>query len=309
MTKLKYIIWNPFLGRATFANGGWVAMYTLFENMKNLGEEIYLAFEVEQHLPGLRDYEEGDFFSLGGFPNLENFRQLDLNECVTIYPEAAFSLRMDGAIGNPTNSKYVVRWLLHYPDYHLGHGSETWGEKDLLFAFSGWQDFESKKRKFNTQGILTCLHTDLETFKDYNKKREGSCYIRRKNLNRNFNKDLVPKNSVCVEEILNSGNEKDIANCLNSYEYFYSYDENTYFSVLAALCGCVSVVVANNEDQKSWYENKPSYYRDAVAYGDKNINHVKKNMHLIKAGVMTSEKQNLKTVENFIKITQEHFCK
>jgi len=290
MPNLKYIIYNePLLaaGNKIFSCGGGIALYSLFNDLKKIGEKTYLSHRTEQFVPGLEPFIEEDFF---------NENETPLEDCVTIYPEITS--------GNPTNSKHVVRWLLHYPDYHFAHVSETWREKDLLFAFSRWQDLESKKRKFNTQGILTCLHTNLETFRDYNEKRAGSCYIRRKNLNRNFNINLVPQNSVCVEEILNSGNERDIANCLNSYEYFYSYDENTYFSILAALCGCISVVVTDNENQKSWYENRP-YFKDAVAYGDENIDHVKKNMHLIKTGIITSKKQNLKTVENFISLTKE----
>ena len=181
MTKLKYIIWNPWpiTYPTIFECGGCVNLCVLFENFKNLNEEVYLAHKTEQFIPGLQHYEEEDFFSLAEFPNLENSYQLNLNECVTIYPEVTS--------GNPMGSKHVVRWLLHYPDYHLGHGSETWQKEDLLFAYGDWQRKKSEEMGYKVNGNLTPpLHISYDIFKDRSEPRKGTCYTIRKTTSHSY---------------------------------------------------------------------------------------------------------------------------
>ena len=288
MSNLKYIIHNESIlyhGSDIFSCGGCVALYFLFENLKSLGEEVFLSHRVDQHLSGLKTYEESDFLS----------PEVDLSECITIYPEII--------AGNPVNSKYAVRWLLHTPNNYAPTNPSTWGEEDLLFAYAPWTAKESEQEGYKVQDeILQSLFIDYNIFKDLNNPRQGTCHIVKKGGI--GERDDLPLGSDDIEYMTKS--PELLAEAFNKYENFYCYDTRTFLPWLAALCGCNSIIACRPESRKEFFENLLGFDY-GIAYGIDDLDRAKKTRWKLRHHLIEKESVNLSTVKNFIKLTKEKY--
>ena len=292
MSNLKYIIYNePLLavGNKIFSCGGCIALYSLFNDLKKIGEKVYLSHPAEQFILGLEPFVVEDFFNKDETP---------LEDCVTIYPEITS--------GNPMNSKHVVRWLLHYPDYQLGRGSETWREDDLLFAYAPWIIKETKERGHKVEGqILKTLHINYDIFKDRKEPRKGTCYTVRKGGE--GERDQLPLGAVDISNTIEEGDPYSIAGIFNQYENFYSYDGRTTLSSLAALCGCNSVIACRSEPKEAFFAGQLDFWKYGIAYGANDIDHARTTRHLLKDALEKEKESCLSSVKNFIIHTKENF--
>lgn len=168
------------------------------------------------------------------------------DDTVVIYPDVMY--------GNPLRAKKVVRWFL----YHNRFDDSAYDKSDLFVCyrevFNDW--------RLNPNGIT--LHTpyfDLDKYKQYNfGERKGNCYIVRKGSNRT---DLPKKfDGIVIDNLL----EEEKVKVFNECEYCISYDTQTAYSSIAALCGCISVIVPEEGKRKSDYRsvNEVGY---GVAWG------------------------------------------
>lgn len=167
---------------------------------------------------------------------------------VVVYPQHIY--------GNFLKAKKVVRWLLYYYSFDT---YDAFGENDLIFAF---RDVFNDIKLNPTGRMLKISAFDFELYRQTNfGKRSGNCYIIRKGIDR---KDLPQKfDGVIVDNL----SEPEIVKVFNKCKYCYSYDTQTAYSVIAAICGCISIVVTEegksrddylNEDDRGW----------GVAYGE-----------------------------------------
>ena len=70
--------------------------------------------------------------------------------------------------------------------------------------------------------------------------REGTCFtIRKSQLHKN---GINIIHSPCAFEITYEHNQDNLIEFFNQYKFFISYDPLTFISVIAALCGCISIV-------------------------------------------------------------------
>ena len=128
--------------------------------------------------------------------------------------------------------------------------------------------------------------------KNYNKQqRSGSCYTIRKG--HNIHKVAIEIIHPPPPNSFNISKESELLDCVNifnTYEYFYSYDPITFYSVIAAMCGCVSVVVKIHGLSKEDWLNKLApieYLKETgeplygVAYGVEEIEFAKNTLHLV----------------------------
>ena len=307
MSRKKYIIWNePGLNSDTiFACGGCVALRTLFQNLKDLGEDVRLAFKEEQKVLGLKPYKDEDFFSLEEMAIITNSHNLSLEECIAIYPEVTK--------GNPLECKKVVRWLLHVPDNQRKGVSEYYEKNDILFSFEDWVTDATVEKGFKVEKeLLRTLHVDFDIFKDEKEYRHGACHIFKKS--QMTDNELIQyrdtlRGSLDVGPY--TGDPKVLAKVFNIFDTFYCFDDKSYLSVLAALCGCDSVVISPNESKtttEQYYESRQNFWRYGVGYSD-NIQmsklYSRANKHLMKSKLIEEQEACLSTVKNFIKFTQE----
>jgi hypothetical protein len=167
-------------------------------------------------------------------PHYNNYFNNDFNisESIVIYCE--------GTVNNPLKTNYCIRWLLspmglNVPkNYYI-----NWNYNDLVYYFNYEKRFDNNIELFNRIKLLPLLIID-PIFINYNKIRNNkSCFTFRKS---HIHKNIInihPNNSY---EITRNFTHLELTNVFNEYSYFYSYDPLTLLNILAALCGCISVI-------------------------------------------------------------------
>tara|TARA_R110000822_G_scaffold45541_7_gene121771 strand:+ start:632 stop:1468 length:837 start_codon:yes stop_codon:yes gene_type:complete len=173
---------------------------------------------------------------------------------IVIYPEIV--------LGNPLNSKYVIRYIMNVGHITLNRKS-TWGADDFWVYFSE-RFYDGLKEK----NILHIIDSKMTYYKDYNVERSiESCHTFRKNEQARNDKSLHIHPSQSIEIGFNKTDE-ELINIFNHCKKFYSYDTETYLNILAALCGCESIIVPNDNFTKEDIKNKIPVCKYGIKYGD-----------------------------------------
>jgi hypothetical protein len=111
-------------------------------------------------------------------------------------------------------------------------------------------------------------------------------------------------------ELSANGELLDYVNVFNIYEYFYSYDPCTFYSVIAAMCGCISVVVkVEGLSKEDWlnilapieYLKETGEQLYGIAYGEEEIEFAKNTIHLVeKQWININKYFRKKYVDSFV---------
>ena len=215
------------------------------------------------------------------------------NKTIVIYPEDMY--------GNPLGAKHVVRWLL----YHYKHENEpgAYGKDDMFVCYRNI--FNSSN--LNPKGItLHVAYFDNLLYRQYNfGPRSGKCYILRKGRSR---KDLPEHFDGPVYD--NDMTQEELVKMFNEHEYCYSYDTQSFYSTIAMVCGCKSIVVMEPGKTVEDYlgENERRHY--GIAYGDtpEQLEYAAKTKEL-RLKMLDYRPKNEANVKAFIPVLEEKFGK
>jgi hypothetical protein len=206
------------------------------------------------------------------------------NDTVVIYCE--------GTIGNPLNAKYAVRWMLS----ELGQNVpkewvDTWGKHELVYYFNSETKFtQYPEKNGNIYKLLSLLYIN-PSIKKYNYKiRDNYCYTIRKGFGIHKNITYIHPNNTF--EITRQHTQDECIQFFNKYKYFISYDSLTFLSIIAALCGCISILYKKEGmTKKEWIETTAAAeyikYKKldnlyGIAYGLEDIKYAEDTLHLVK---------------------------
>lgn len=169
---------------------------------------------------------------------------------IVIYPETLY--------GNPLMAKNVVRWLLYFNRFKEEKGA--FGKNDMVICYR--EIFNDTS--LNPLGLkLQINYFDNQLYRQYNfSSRSGKCYILRKgkyrtDLPKSFDGPVFDDNMT----------QEDLVKMLNEHEYCYSYDTQSFYSSIASICGCKSIVVLEPGKKAEDYLGKEEKHY-GVAYGD-----------------------------------------
>lgn len=176
----------------------------------------------------------------------------DVGTAITVYPESV--------IGNPLGAKNVVRWLLNKPGTFT-KGVTRYGADELFFFFQAAFNDPAFNSDLSNQLMLQWvnpIYRDLVLG-----PRAGACHLMRKGAGRPTIHDpgSIPIDSLSHEEK---------ARVFNQTERFYCYDLYTFYTIYAALCGCVPIVVPDPMIPKEDWIREPRD-RYGVAYGEDDV--------------------------------------
>lgn len=215
------------------------------------------------------------------FKNIEI--STNLNEEYNI--ENTLTIYGEGVEYNPLNSKYIVRWILGpvgincKKDIYL-----TWGKNDLIYHFNNDVNMNNKL----VHKLLSYIHIN-PLLTNNNLNRSGTCYAIRKG--NKYNTTLIaihPNDSFCIHDLTS---QSDLIDIFNSNTLFISYDPLTFLNIMAAMCGCISIVYKSDRlTKEEWYKttaiyrylkdkNEPLY---GIAYGPEEIDFAISTLHLVK---------------------------
>lgn len=212
------------------------------------------------------------------------------DDTIVVYPEVTH--------GNFLHAKNVVRWFLYHNRYK--DKPEAYEENDLFVCYREvFNDYDLNPNKLT-------VHTpyfDLDTYRQYNfGERHGTCYIVRKGKDR---PDLPEEfDGVVIDQLP----EKEKVRLFNECEYCVSYDTQTAYSGIAALCGCISVVIPEPGKTRSDYKG-PEDSSDGVAWGfsEEEISHAQQTRHKIYTQYLELNEDSRRSAEEFVKICKDYF--
>ena len=167
-----------------------------------------------------------------------------------------------------------MRWLLYYNRYD----DTAFGKNDLVIAY---------REQFNDVSLNPLCPT-----------------LRLSNLNR---KDLPAEYDGIVIDNLT---EREKVEVFNQCEWCYSYDMQTFYTNIAAFCGCKVICVPEKGKSRADYlkSEDPGY---GVAYGDseKELEWAEATRCKIQERLNGIEETNKKNVAYFIDLCYNYFYK
>lgn len=209
---------------------------------------------------------------------------------IVIYPEACY--------GNLLKANNIVRWLLYYNRFP--NDKNAYGKNELFMCYR--KIFNDEKLNPDCK-ILKLNNFDYDLYKQVNfDERSGKCYMIRKGKNRS---DLP---LTFDGPILDSLPENKIVESFNKYKYCYFYDTQTFYSSIAAICGCIPILICEaNKSRKDYLsEGEPGYGK---AYGEteEEINFAINTRDKLIERINGFKENNDINVENFIKECEKYF--
>jgi hypothetical protein len=254
--------------------GGAIVLHKLCHILNNLGYDASLYSTIK--LNGQLDY-----FVLNENFNTKLATNIDSQNDIVIYPEIESF--------NPLGCNNVVRYILN--TYHLpSKGSNvmsTWDEKDYWLYFHNLFYDNIKEPNF-----LHIIDTKLDLFKDYGLERKiDACFTFRKKTNEKNTLNIIhPQDAI---EIPYNIPDKELANIFNICKRFYSYDTETYLNVLAAQCGCESVIVPYKDVTKESIINNQPSFKYGLAYGLDDLEYANSTRHLLREYLNNLENEQI----------------
>ena len=186
----------------------------------------------------------------------------------------------------------VCRWVLH----HLN--------KDLI------RHVEKTDKIYNFGDFVTCGLTEygkLTTF-DYhdglfsneNRERNGKvCYILNKKTPKNYKKILKVLNAHPIGNWKQMGSFNYLKEKFNEYEYFVTFDDKSFYTLGAAMCGCKSIILNLNETPEDYRTNNP-IQKYGVACGIEDIAWAEETIDKVQEYVNQLIVEDGKTIDQFI---------
>lgn len=213
-------------------------------------------------------------------------------DTIVVYPDIFW--------GNILNATKVVRWLLYFNRFP--GDTQAYGKKDLFFCYRKIFNDE----QLNPEERTVCLQNfDFDVYKRTNfEDRTGCCYIIRKGNKRT---DL-PK--TLDGPIIDSLSERKKVEAFNKYKFCYFYDTQTFYTVVAAVCGCIPIVVLEPGKSKADYLSEGEQPA-GVAYGEnaEEIQYAIKTREKCIEQLQNFSQWNKMATEFFVKTCEEYFGK
>ena len=291
-----------YFGKPVEGSGGLTTFFLFFNLLKKMNYRVKycpllknisnLGFTTELNNKDINTITQNEIYKY--FNNtiilkedIVTIKSLKSKNNVVIYSE--------DIIGNPTQQKFVIRWLLFFPipksvkNYNFLE-EEIWFYSNYIFNL-----YDNLCKNLNlpnylnnhiqNPNILRVLNFNKYINYDKNNKnkfkRDGIAYVDRKFyppysfiLNNDIKKIKIEKEINMRIEMKSNYLMKWGEECNKNFNLFFkkekfiSYDRFTFLNIIASLSGCLSIVKPiENLDAETW-RNADPFYKYGVAYGD-----------------------------------------
>jgi hypothetical protein len=212
---------------------------------------------------------------------------------------------------NPLNARNIARWILFFPGFF--GGDANYSEKEFIFTYL-------KEYVLNTiyencleiklSGVMDDKFYDLRLPRNRNgiliKKGSENLAERKSLFFDPFIGDLEEFDS--VDEVLKETSTPEEFNVrLNQYKYFVSFDNYSHHNILAALAGCVSVVIPNTQGSTTTFPVGGTTFKDFVFYGFDQVKGISPNIEKLREIRRNNELQNRKLAIELLASIRNYF--
>lgn len=273
------------------SDGGTVAQYNLANVLDSLGQNVRICSNSGIPNNIFNKYYNNDF-------------PID-DDAVVIYCE--------GTTGNPLNAKNVVRWMLSELGKNVPYDFvNTWGKNELVYYFNSETKFTANSELMgNVYKLLTSIYINPNIVSFNLNERHESCHAFRK-MNWHIN-GVTYIHSADSFDVNRHFNQAQCIEIFNNFKYFISYDPCTFLTIMAPMCGCISIVYPmHGLNKQEWLQTTAaSEYLNfnkldnlyGIAYGNdqSEIQYAYSTLHLVKTQWDDILKFNIeKTIVPFI---------
>jgi hypothetical protein len=215
----------------------------------------------------------------------------DNENTIFILPAGAGEHTFKNNIPNFINkSGNIVRHLVNYQ-------VTPYPEDNKLYTLSKYFDVLPNQK---LDGYMPILNIDFDIFKNYNLPRSGRCYLIKGEeyisgqplYHNNFDTNLDNYWSYGENKM------KYLAEMFNKHEIFFTYNTQTFIANLAALCGCISVVLPHPKTSREKIHKFPQN-KYGVAYGFEDIQHSIDTLPLVKENLESLLQNHKKHLKQF----------
>jgi hypothetical protein len=310
--KINFLIaiHTPFSHALT---GGIVAMHKLAYELADRGHNVYTFCEPEyphkniRVIPSTIKRQEGFVEWYDWEPFFYN-----LSNTVSIYPQIAR--------GNPFNTQHVVRWVLYDTEPDI---ENAYGPNDVYFNYGNFKTFKDVEYR-----PLTVFNYNFDKLYQTNYgKRKGFCHIIHKHTPPDGLEVFQNINSIDLTNWKTKGAYDYLREQLNQYEYFLTYDQKSFYTLAAGLCGTKSIILnpgqqyefaGNALTMDEEYDNilTPTEYRlknpiqmFGTAYGWEDIQWANNTIGMVRDHLMELDKIDKKTIDGFVRYWENKILK
>lgn len=301
--KLNFII-GVFTSTNDEITGGVIVLHKLAKMLADRGHSVYVFCEPKYPHPNIKIINSSQI-SQDGFAvsyTWENF-SYPYHTTISIYPQTTW--------GNWFNTQHVTRWILYDTQKDI---ENMYGENDEYFNFGTFKTFRDVDYR-----PLTVFDFNFDKLYNLNiKNRKSFCHIIHKHTPENGEKIFDLLGSENLTNWKKNGGYDYLREKLNEYEYFLTYDQKTFYTLAAGLCGTKSIILnpgptheflpnANSESKNYNRKILPIEYRVnnnfqmfGVAYGWDDLFWAEKTIDIVPDYLRDYEKMSEVMVDNFI---------
>lgn len=229
--------------------------------------------------------------------NYEVLKNLNLNEWILIKTENDFRLSDFGF-------NKVVRLLLYTPK------NDSIYDKDELIVQYG-KSFTINTTYYDCLSIKPIV-INLDFWKNLQCERSNKPLILMKKGKIKKETDLVE--GIKLDSIIHSKNTRqaldfELLKYFNTHKTFITYDNETFYSVQAALCGAVSIVIPDGRLTEDEWRNSNPIRKWGIAYGntEEQIEFAIKTNIKLHETLVNKVENSKKEIEIFKKTVSERF--
>jgi hypothetical protein len=220
-------------------------------------------------------------------------REIDYDNENTIFilPAGAGEHTFERDIPNFINrSENVVRHLVNYQ-------VKLYPKENKLYTLSKYFDVLPDQK---LDGYMPMLNIDFDIFKNYNLPRSGRCYLIKGEEYISGQPLYHNSSDTNLDNYWSYGENKMeyLAEMFNKHEIFFTYNTQTFIANLAALCGCISVVLPHPKTSREKIHKFPQN-KYGVAYGFEDIQHSIDTLPLVKENLESLLQDHKKHLKQF----------
>jgi len=236
---INFVVFSPFPEYVSYI-GGAIVPHILANQLSLLGENVYIYSNSTNS-----DY---NINCIPWGTEIEFDKENTIVIMIAGDGEHTFEQNIPECLKNAPN---VVRWLIN-------HQLKLYPKEDKFYTYHKyWRTLEDQK----IDGELSVIESNHNLFYDKGLERKGTCYLIKGNLDTELERIIHKDGDICIDQILynipNTDKMQFYSDLFNKMEYFISYTPFTHTSVLAAMCGCKSIVVPKSEyDGVKFEKNK-----------------------------------------------------
>lgn len=299
---LKFVIWTPLYRDDS---GGIIVLHKLASMLREAGHFVAIWPSPKPSIHELRSFRgwvklvrwlkilASHRFSKGDIKSPYDLKvagDKDVTDSVVIYPEIT--------AGNPLQARCVVRWLLNKPG--VISGKKEFGSKDLFFFYDSiFNDWDLNPNEGNHL-IVSDLKSEIYNKVNDTDNRFGQCYMVRKGRNRKL--DYHDPSAIKVDGL----SHEELSKVFNECKYFICYDLYTMYSRYAAMCGCIPIVVPQEDlPADVWYPETENRY--GIAYGWENVSWAVETREKLLETLAEKKISEVESVARFVAVAESYF--